>query len=297
MRLLQSTLLRRCIRTLSSVGLLAALLGAQASAHDARGPHDARGLHFPSAPPLVIGGASEEGESFPWMAFVVNIREEGHMLDLCSGAVVAPRLILTAAHCVEDVKTGQVGGAGEFRVVTGNADWASSSHEVLHVSQAVVYSKFNRHLVNDDAALLALAEPTSAPAIALARPSEDRSWLQAGTGAWLVGWGDTEFAQKLPTTTLRYAETVIQGSRWCKRNAPPFFPRDELCVINAPKETTGGCNGDSGSPLVLDEEGQEEVDLGITSHGYGRCSTRHPGVYTRVDAIYPWVRRWIRSLR
>lgn len=291
MRLPDPTLPRRCIRALSSVAMLALLLSAQTSAHSVRA------LRFVSAPPLVIGGAPDEGESFPWMAFVVNVREEEHLVDLCSGAVVAPRLILTAAHCVEDMKTGRMGAPAEFRVVTGNDDWTSSSHEVLHVSQTVVYGRFNRHFANDDAALLVLAEPTSAPAIALARRREDRSWLGAGTGAWLVGWGKTEFAQQIPTTTLRYAETVIQGSRWCRRNAPPFFPRDELCVINAPKETTGVCNGDSGSPLVLDEEGQEEVDLGIASHVYGRCSTRHPGVYTRVDAIYPWVRRWIRSLR
>lgn len=290
MRRLQSIFPGLRIRALAFVGLFAALLGTQASAHATRA------VHLSGAPPLVIGGGPDEDESFPWMAFVVNVRAEEHMVDLCSGAVVAPRLILTAAHCVEDLKTGQVGAPAAFGVVTGNAEWTSSSREVLHVSKTVVYGKFNRRLMNDDAALLVLAEPTSAPAIALARKNDDRSWLQPGTGAWLVGWGDTEFAQKIPTTTLEYAETVIQGSRWCRRNAPPFFPREELCVINAPKETTGGCNGDSGSPLVLNEEGQEEVDLGITSHGYGRCSTHRPGVYTRVDAIYPWVRRWIRSV-
>lgn len=289
----QSILPRRCIWAHSLAGLLAVLLGAQASAS----AHAVGALRLPSAPPLVIGGAPAEGpESFPWMAFVVNVREEEHKAGLCSGAVVAPRLVLTAAHCVEDLDTGQVHAPATFLIVTGNADWTSSSREVLRVSQAVVYRRFDRHLMNDDAALLVLAEPTSAPAIALARRSEDKAWTGAGTGAWLVGWGRTEFAQKIPTTTLEYAETVIQGSRWCKRNAPPFFPHDELCVINPPKETTGGCNGDSGSPLVLDEEGQEEIDLGITSHGYGRCSTHHPGVYTRVDAIYPWVERWIRSL-
>lgn len=290
MRRFQSIFPHRCLWTFSFVGIVVGLISVQASAHAARA------LRFPGAHPLVVGGAPDEGESFPWMAFVVNVREEENLVDLCSGAVVAPRLILTAAHCVEDVKTGQVGAPAEFRVVTGNADWADSSHEVLHVSRTVVYGRFDRHLANGDAALLVLAEPTSAPAIALARRHEDRSWLLGGTGAWLVGWGNTEFGQKIPTTTLRYAETVVQGSRWCKRNAPPFFPRDELCVINAPKETTGVCNGDSGGPLVLDEEGQEEVDLGIASHVYGRCSTRHPSVYTRIDALYPWVRRWIGSL-
>lgn len=291
MRRLQSTLPHRCLWALVCVGLLAALPSTQASAHGARA------RRFPDAPPLVIGGAPDEAESFPWMAFVVNVKAEQHLVDLCSGAVVAPRLVLTAAHCVEDVKTGQIDAPAEFGVVTGADDWTSSSHEVLPVSQTVVYGRFDRHLLNYDAALLVLAEPTSAPAIALARRPEDRSWLQGGTGAWLVGWGDAEFAQKIPTTTLRYAETVIQGSRWCRLNAPPFFSRDEVCVINAPKEATGACHGDSGSPLVLDEEGQEEVDLGVTSHGYGRCSTRRPTVYTRTDAIYPWVNRWIRSLR
>jgi hypothetical protein len=110
------------------------------------------------------------------------------------------------------------------------------------------------------------------------------------------GLGQDGIRSKVPTSSLEYAETVIQGSRWCRRNAFPFLPRDELCVIDPPEDATGVCNGDSGGPLVLDEEGEEEVDLGIASHGYGRCSTRQPSVYTRADAIYPWVQRWISSL-
>lgn len=290
MRHLQPTLSHRCTGALSLLVLLAALMSTPASAHATRV------LRFAGAPPLVIGGAPAEEESFPWMAFVVDFLEERHAAALCSGAVVAPRLVLTAAHCVENVETGQVNGPAGFRVVTGNLDWTSSAREVLHVSQTVVYSRFNRYLASDDAALLVLAEPTSAPPIALARRAEDSSWLEPGTGAWLVGWGDTEFAQKAPTTTLEYAETVIQGSRWCRRNAFPFLSRDELCVIDPPEDTTGVCHGDSGGPLVLDEEGEEEVDLGIASHGYGRCSTHRPSVYTRVDALYPWVQRWISSL-
>lgn len=229
------------------------------------------------------------------MAYVVDFGEDG-MIALCSGAVVAPRLVLTAGHCVEDVKTGRVQEPTGFRVVIGNVDWTSSEREILHVSRTVVYGKFNRYSANNDAALLVLAEPTSAPAIALARRPADRSWLQPGTGALLIGWGRTQFEQEQPTTTLQYAETVVQGSRWCKRDAPPFYPRQELCVIDPPVKRTGLCHGDSGGPLVLDEEGQEEVDLGIASHVYGRCSTRHPDVYTRIDAIYPWLQRWIRSV-
>ncbi|MGN6373720.1 MAG: S1 family peptidase [Solirubrobacteraceae bacterium] len=285
-----SPLLRPHAAALCAVVLLIAVLTAQANAQVGRD------LRFSgAAPPLVFGGHTAEEESFPWMAYVVDFREGG-LVALCSGAVVAPRLVLTAGHCVEEVKTGQVDDAAGFRVVTGNVDWTSPERQILQVSQTAVYAKFDRHVANDDAGLLVLSEPTSAPAIALAHRPADRSWLAPGTGALLIGWGQTSFEQEHPTITLRYAETVVQGSRWCKRDAPPFYPRQELCVIDPPHETTGICHGDSGSPLVLDEEGQEEVDLGIASHGYGRCSTHHPGVYTRVDAIYPWVQRWIRSV-
>ncbi len=52
----------------------------------------------------VVGGQSAEPGTFPWMAYVLDVR--GDDVEQCSGTVVAPNLVLTAGHCTENMQTG-----------------------------------------------------------------------------------------------------------------------------------------------------------------------------------------------
>jgi secreted trypsin-like serine protease len=154
--------------------------------------------------------------------------------------------------------------------------------------------------MTNDAALLVLSQPTTAPAVTLAKPREAGELLTPRTKALLVGWGDIEPEQREATTILQQAETVVQSPAACKRNTRRFYRRSDICVINYPYFGTGICEGDSGGPLIEPVERSNgesgEVDIGIASHADVECSTNRPSVYTRVDAVYPWVHRWITAL-
>jgi trypsin len=258
------------------------------------------GVAAPAGANAIIGGRVAEQGSYPWLAHVSDFF--GEFVGECSGTVVAPRLVLTAAHCALDLQTGKTRDPAGFQVVTGNVDWLLAPREVLHVHAVSVAPGFNPYTHTHDAALLVLSTPTAAPAIALSRPRADTSMLRAGTSASLVGWGEIRYGQREPTPELRDAESSVQNSAWCRRNAPPFYASSQLCVIDPPTEATGTCEGDSGGPLIVSAPGEEQeeptsVELGILSGGYGHCSTRAPSVYTRVDAVYPWINRWITSLQ
>lgn len=241
----------------------------------------------------IIGGRAAAAGMFPSAAFIVDLR--GRTAWQCSGTVVAPSLVLTAAHCVENLRTGAVNKPSGYRVVTGGVDWASGERQISTVTGALVYEGFRRRVDDGDAALLVLATPTTAPPITLATPS-NAGQLGAGTAATIAGWGRTSFAQGVPTETLQWAETALQPPRWCRRNAPPFFAQGELCTITPPSYSTGACEGDSGGPLIVAGAGGADlIQVGIAVHVYGRCSTRRPTVFTRVDRISAWVRMWIEA--
>lgn len=239
----------------------------------------------------IIGGEPAQAGGFPWMAYVLDFR--GPLVEQCSGTVVAPNLVLTAAHCAEDLQSGAIDDPTGYSVMTGNVNIEASPPErsVSGVSRVIVCGCFDRHTLVGDVALLELSTPTSVPAIALASPA-------AGTaGAVIAGWGKTSFAQQSLTQQLQWADTATRPAVACEHDAPPFIPSNEICTIGS-FASTGICNGDSGGPLLapMPSATGGMVQIGVSSHGYGTCSTAIPSVFTRVDGVAAWVREWAQAL-
>src|SRR5690349_1434996 len=99
-------------------GLLAlvclALVPSAASAEPPAGPD-------PTAHASIIGGAAATIEEFPALAYI-QADEGGEKGFACTGSVVAPRVVLTAGHCVEDIETGKLTPVRDYLVATGVAD-------------------------------------------------------------------------------------------------------------------------------------------------------------------------------
>jgi secreted trypsin-like serine protease len=251
-----------------------------------------RALWHAGAHIAVVGGQTAEPGTFPWMAYVLDVR--GNDVGQCSGTIVAPNLVLTAGHCAEDMQTGILNEASGYQVVTGNVDWDApeTERQVSGVTRVIVCSCFDRHTDVGDVALLQLSTPTSAPAVTLASsPPGERKAL-------LAGWGRTYHNQEALGERLQWAPTVVQHPERCEHEAPPFSPASQICVIDIPSRQTGACEGDSGGPLLLPALSAVGgmVQVGVADHVYGECATTSPSVFTRVDAISAWVRGWARAL-
>ena len=268
---------------------VAGAAGGPASGHPRARPHGA----FAHA--AVIGGSAARPGALASVVDIIDIH--GREGAQCTGTVVAPTLILTAGHCAENLSTGAIEAASGFHVLIAGGAGAGTEDQISAVSGVLVYERFSRRTDNGDAALLVLSTPTTVTPTPLATAA-DAGAVRAGVTATIAGWGVTRYNQRRLTETLQTADTVLQGARWCTRAAPPFFTRSEICTIDPPAYVTGACHGDSGGPLLapLGADG-ELVEIGITVHGYGRCSTRAPSVFTRVAPIAAWVQTWIDAYR
>jgi secreted trypsin-like serine protease len=274
---------------LLTFGVLAAA-GAQARAVPAR----AGG----ALAPQIIGGRPVTS-GFGMMAFVIN-NLGADQEALCTGTVLSSNVVLTAGHCGESVETGMPYPASQFTVITGARNWSAPiGPRATAVSQVIVNPGYDPATTHDDASLLVLSTPTTAPAVSLATQPSDANWLLPGTPVVAAGWGQTTPAGTA-STTLQQAATVIQSDSFCAAGSAElgvaFDPGSQLCAIDAPSDTTATCHGDSGGPVLAEQDGAV-VELGIISFADPNCAPTQASFMTRADAIAAWAEGEVAALQ
>lgn len=176
----------------------------------------------------------------------------------CSGVLVAPRIVLTAAHCLDRART-----TGSIEVSFG-PDVASPTASVL-VSEALAHPSYDPTTNEYDVAFLLLAEP--APVAQHALPTSSVDALAPAAVLRAVGFGVT--ARATSDSGIRREGTMQLG-----QVRPASFD-----AVPGPALT---CEGDSGGPVFATIAGQEEL-VGITARGDFACASL--AVQVRVDAV------------
>ncbi|HVD86012.1 MAG TPA: serine protease [Solirubrobacterales bacterium] len=243
----------------------------------------------------IIGGRAASIAEFPSVAYI-----EAHVGQIgfaCTGTVVSPRVVLTAAHCVEDLERGGFTPSGDYRVATGIANPSqSTAANVFRVSETHVFPGFDPGILRGDAGILVLSTPTAAPPLPLAGAG-DAALYEGGATVQLAGWGLTRENAASPPASLRSTTMLVQDPAFCRRKThgfyAPYSPAAQLCTLDQPAKKSGGCFGDSGGPAIGQRADGTPVELGIVSTGGPFCSTKLPNIFTRVDFVSTWVAEWI----
>jgi hypothetical protein len=249
----------------------------------------------PTAGASVIGGHNATVAQYPSLAFIEGaVATAGYA---CTGTVVAPRVVLTAGHCVEDIESSSITQPEQIAVATGVSNLTKiSKAQVTRVSQVVAFPGFDPAKLQGDAGLLILKTPVKAPPIALAGP-EDAALYEAGDQLTIAGWGIDDRGTGHAPNQLQSANVPVEEAARCKNGTKrfyPFFdPTRQVCALDAPKFHITTCHGDSGGPAIATRPDGSPVEIGITSLGDGTCNPSSPAVFTRVDQVSSWVASWI----
>ncbi|XP_058822335.1 proclotting enzyme-like [Topomyia yanbarensis] len=231
--------------------------------------------------PKITGGRPADPKEWPWMAaLLLNQADQ----SFCGGVLITDRHVLTAAHCVVNLKIHQ------FLVRLGEYDFThynETRSRDFRVTEIRSHVDFDPVSYENDIALLKLFRPSffNSYIWPICMPPLDDSW--DGYRAVVVGWG-TQFFGGPFAKVLMEVDMPIWSNSDCQNVYINRIFETSICA----GDHEGGkdsCQGDSGGPLMIQLPNKRWVTVGIVSWGIRCGEANHPGIYTRVSSYVRWV--------
>jgi secreted trypsin-like serine protease len=235
-----------------------------------------RALALQTANARIIGGTAVAPKDFPDCVAVGS-----DTLWACTGTLIAPNAVLTAAHC-QDFHT---------RVFVGND--VTKKGKIVKVRKKIRHERFDAKFNNDLMVLILEKKVTGVKPRAMARPAA----IQQATAARLVGFGSTRLdgtgslGAKLQTD-VPIVSTGCNGTVNGAADGQVYGCHlNREIVAGKPLLNHDSCKGDSGGPLFVQDAAGKWLLAGVTSRGTSLATNMcgDGGVYVRVDAYKKWI--------
>ncbi len=225
---------------------------------------------------LVIGGSPTAAGEFPGVgALMYNFG--GEVMAGCTGTLIAPDAVLTAAHCIDPALTGGIvpGFSLALDTTTGNLGTVPGRAIHPHESFDINVTAFDGLGTFYDVGVVLLAQSiTTVEPVKMPRPDQAAE-IAANLDLDIVGYGRT--------------------SNQTNEVGVLFDARTKLVSLNGTEIQVGmgspqpqNCNGDSGGPALADLGDGRRI-VGIVSRSFSGVECTMGGIDTRVDAYLTWI--------
>ena len=245
-----------------------------------------------AAPASAVTGGVPASRDYPFMAALFD---DGTWI--CGSSLIAPDTILTAAHCVEDVKS-----ANKITFEIGGNPIGDPANERRTATSITVHPQWDPDTSRYDVAIAKLDSPSSKTPVSLAGPLQADLW-DAGSPARVIGYGmPTDptgllFETDIPMVADGNPDDFVGSVDPTTCAGGNLLTAEDLETMVCAGELYGAkdsCFGDSGGPLLVPSSGDFGATLlqvGVVSWGYACGAPTKYGVYSRVadDPLNSWV--------
>ena len=228
-------------------------------------------LFLASSARAVVGPA-RDGAAFSDRVVMVLTRG-GEGSGFCTGIVLSPRIVLTAAHCLRPAADMIVHYRDSAGQPVGIAVAATATHPLYHADA------ITRRVVSIDVGLIETATPLAAGFQPAVLAEGDAPTI--GDAATVAGYGLGEEGRPKTGGALRAAALRVRE------------PASKILLWASDPEDrgAGACSGDSGAPIFAEDEKTVLAIVAWTSGGKGhKC-----GALTQGPLIAP-LREWIDTI-
>lgn len=250
----------------------------------------------------IVGGSQAKVQDAPWQVAIAKSRiaspgKTPFARQICGGALIAPTMVVTAAHCVMNRRSRFK--ASDLSVISGRANLNNVQSGTETDVRAIYMPRDSENRLRYvwtagwDVAILELNSPSGSDTISIVGDGEN-DLLRPGTRVDVYGWGSTDSLGDRYPMTLRTARTNIQRPYICRRERTGSYnSRTDLCFGDAWGRSIS-CYADSGGPFTVSSNGETRL-VGIVSRGtYEPCFGILADIATSVGSAP--VRNWISGI-
>ncbi|XP_075231082.1 trypsin beta-like [Lycorma delicatula] len=229
----------------------------------------------------IIGGHEVQLGDIPYQASIQNSAYR----HFCGGIILTQRYILTAGHCIKDMKQDF-----NYYVLIGSVTLKNWTGQKIKVKKWILHEDYQNPPIRNDIGIIELqsnillSNSTKPVAIAKIPPRE-------GINCTVSGWGEMSASVKYLPNQLQAATVEINNMNICATNylhiKQEVDKKQMLCASATGKDS---CQGDSGGPLVCDN-----ILSGVVSWGFMCAEPNYPGIYTNVSYYNDWILKVINA--
>lgn len=234
----------------------------------------------------IVGGRAASYHPY----FVQLLAGANSPVGFCGGTLIAPRVVATAAHCI------QTELANDLYVAMGIDSGVS-----LHLTHPVKVIGIVRHPefagIADHGNDLALLYLDQYKATQFRNPVEPIHLDTSGPvpeTLKVIGLGSLTSLGSVETEVIQEADVQMVPQNQCDKSYE--ITDRQICAGDFVNGGRDSCHGDGGGPLIrMDADGNGHL-VGVASYGHGCAQKNQPGIYTKISAYASWIDSQIKLL-